>query len=69
MCNCLWASDCDETTPTALIAAGGLVYLGGTIYDIVHAGRDAEMHDEQLKLVPTVSASDRRVGLALAGRF
>lgn len=67
--NCFWETSCDETTPTALIVAGGVMYLGGTIYDIVHAGRDAEQHNEQLKLVPTLSPGDRRIGLALSGRF
>lgn len=64
----------NENTAMALMALGGLTYLGATVYDIIRAPLDARAYNEAhrtlpVAIVPVVAPAQHQYGLALAGQF
>lgn len=63
-------TDCPDLPRKNLLVAGFIVYLGGTVDDIITAPLEARKHNKRLEvtgIAPMVTG--RGAGLALAGRF
>jgi hypothetical protein len=65
---------CNSFEVTALVALGGMAFIGSTVYDIVRAPLDARDYNAarrstQITLVPMIAPAQHDYGIALAGRF
>ena len=68
----LFENDANVDLGGGIVAAAGLVYLGGTVYDLATVGTPFERYNarsHQLSVVPVVQPATGSYGLALGGRF
>ncbi|HEX4417571.1 MAG TPA: hypothetical protein VH165_06710 [Kofleriaceae bacterium] len=69
----LFGDHCDASLEgPALVLAGVVAYVGGTIYDIVGASSDARDYNAHLNnvaLVPVIHSDQHSYGLAVAAQF